>query len=126
VDLFDERKAVPIQFRPKAVWATAAGYSDRLAFAVETLEEELLRWRLFGAVTDIPYIAIHLVTFSSWRGEAARVAWVSREEMRAGWDEFVAARNWAFESLREASEIYRLEKASALSTAGSDLGSDPG
>lgn len=85
VEVFDERKVVPIQFRPKAVWATAAGYSGHLAFAVETLEDELRRCRLFGAVADLPYIAVHLVTFSSWRGEAARVAWVSREEMRAGW-----------------------------------------
>ena len=86
VEVFDERKAVPIQFRPRAVWATAAGYSGHLAFAIETLEDELRRCRLFGAVADLPYIAVHLVTFSSWRGEAARVAWVSREEMRAGWD----------------------------------------
>jgi hypothetical protein len=42
-----------------------------------------------------------------------------------GWDEFVAARNRAFDSLREASEIYRLEKAWALSTAGRDVGCDP-
>ncbi len=42
-----------------------------------------------------------------------------------GWDEFVAARNRAYDSLREASEIYRLEKAWALSTAGRDVGSDP-
>jgi hypothetical protein len=41
-----------------------------------------------------------------------------------GWDEFVAARNRAFESLREASEIYCLEQAWALSFAGRDLGSD--
>lgn len=86
VEVFDERKVVPIQFRPRAVWATAAGYSGKLAFAVETLEDELRRCRLLGAVADLPYIAVHLVTFSSWRGEAARVAWVSREEMRAGWD----------------------------------------
>jgi hypothetical protein len=41
-----------------------------------------------------------------------------------GWDEFVAARNRAFESLREASEIYCLEQAWALPFAGRDLGSD--
>jgi hypothetical protein len=39
-----------------------------------------------------------------------------------GWDEFVAARSRAFESLRQESEIFRLEKAWTLSTAGSDLG----
>lgn len=43
----------------------------------------------------------------------------------AGWDEFVAARNRAFDSLREASEIYRLEKAWALSPTGRDVGRDP-
>jgi DNA-binding CsgD family transcriptional regulator len=85
-EVFDERRAVPVQYRPKAVWATAAGYSGHLAFAVETLEDELRRCRLFGAVADIPYIAVQLTTLSSWRGEAARVAWVSREEMRSGWD----------------------------------------
>ena len=38
----------------------------------------------------------------------------------SGWDEFVAARGRALESLRQESEIYRLEKAWA-STAGDDL-----
>jgi hypothetical protein len=42
-----------------------------------------------------------------------------------GWDEYVAARNRAFDSLREASEVYRLEKAWAMSTTGRDVGCDP-
>lgn len=42
-----------------------------------------------------------------------------------GWDEFVAARNRAFDSLRQASEIHRLERAWALSTAGRNVGCDP-
>jgi hypothetical protein len=43
----------------------------------------------------------------------------------ARWDEYVAARSRVFDSLREASEIYRLEKAWAMSTAGRDVGGDP-
>ena len=54
-----------------------------------------------------------------------RVRMTGMQQGSESWDEFVAARSRAFDSLREASEIYRLEKAWALSTTGRDVGCDP-
>lgn len=83
IALFDDRRTIPVRFRPKTIWAVLSGCVGQLVTAGHTLVEEIESVRASGMLGDVAYLGALLADLARWNGNQPLATWAHQQVAKA-------------------------------------------